>query len=210
MHLKREDLGPAYAFCDPAGGKKNIHLKALSSRSAICVGAADHLGRIFVLYAWAQRASTEELMDKIYEVNRIYQPKVFGVEANGLAALFADALVRDAKYAQIKLPLSDVYQPSNQQKPFRIRTILQPIVGHGRLFIDDTDPGQKDLLHEILTFPQNPLQDAVDACASMCRLIPPPVIRAKKDVEAEKLLKYLRSTNASEAQIKEVARRANF
>lgn len=207
MHLKREDLGPAYAFLDPHGGKRDAHLKKLGSRSAICVGAADHLGRIFVLHAWAARCNTEELITRLYDVNRTYKPKVFGIESNGLAALFTDALIRDAKFAGIYIPISEVFQPSNQEKDFRIRTILQPLVGHGRLFLDDTDPGQKELLHEIVTFPQNPMKDLIDACASMCRLIPPPVIRAKKDVETEKLLKYLRNTGASESLINETARK---
>lgn len=210
MILRRDELGPAHAFLDPHGGKRDAHLRKLGSRSAICVGAADSLGRIFVLFAWAQRCSTDELIDKIYYVNRTYNPKIFGVESNGLAALFTDALARDAKYAGIKLPLSEVHQPPNQEKPFRIRTILQPIIGHGRLFLDDSDPGQRDLLHEILTFPQNPMQDAIDACASMCRLIPPPVVRARKDGETEKLLKYLRATGASEATLRETARKRSY
>lgn len=210
MNLRRDELGSAFAFLDPHGGKRDAHLKKLGSRSAICVGAADTLGRIFVLYAWAARCSTEELIEKIYYVNRTFMPKVFGVESNGLAALFTDALARDAKYAGIKLPLSEVFQPTHQEKDFRIRTILQPIVGHGRLFIDETDPGQRELYHEITTFPQNPIKDLIDACASMCRLIPPPVVRARKDVETERLLKYLRSTGASEAMLRETARKGSF
>ncbi len=210
MILYRNQLSDAFAFLDPAGGKKDIHLRRLSSRSAICVGAADSLGRVFVLHAWAQRCSTDELIEKIYWVNRTFQPKVFGVEANGLAALFSDALARDAKYAGIRLPLVEVFQPSHQEKDFRIRTTLQPLVGHGRLFLDDSDLGQHELFHEIVTFPQNPVKDLIDSCASMCRLIPPPVIRARRDVETERLLKYLRSTGASEQQLKETARKGAF
>jgi len=205
MILKRTDLGPAYAMLDPHGGKRDIKLKALSSRSAICVGAADHLGRVFVLYAWAARCSTDELIERIYEVNRTFVPKVFGAEANGLAALFTDALSRDAKHIGIKLPLSEVHQPTHQEKDFRIRTIMQPMVGHGRLMLNLDDPGQRELRHEITTFPQNPMKDLIDACASMCRLIPAPVPAARKDMQRDALLKYLRNTGASESYIRDVA-----
>jgi hypothetical protein len=45
----------------------------------------------------------------------------------------------------------------------------------------------------------------VDALASACRLVPPPKARRDYDAEREAKLRYLRSTGASVAAIKEAA-----
>ena len=56
--IKLADLNPRFAYVDPASGKKQQELKKVRARSAIVVVAADWIGRIFVLDAWAKRCST--------------------------------------------------------------------------------------------------------------------------------------------------------
>lgn len=201
-------ITPLVAFCDPARGKSTAEaLKRLSSRAAIVVGGRDSLGRVFVVYAWAKRCPTNALIDQLYAVSERFRPKTFGIEANGLQALFADALTRDAKWQGRYLPLQQVMQPTTVEKDFRIRTRLQPIVGHGRLFLLDGDPGVAELRAELTTFPQNPMKDMVDALASMTTLLAPVQTRRSRDAGVDELVAHLRRTGAPPEAIKAAADR---
>ncbi len=189
--IPRSELTRHYAFCDPSGGKTD--LKATRSRAAIVVAAADVLGRIFIMYAWAGRPSTNQLMDEILKVNDRFAPKVFGVEANGLQALFGDAILRDANLRGKSLNLSQVWQPTHQEKANRIRTTLQPIIAHGRLFLQED---MIELKYEITSFPMNPRMDLIDATASVVRLIPPAATRSEREASVDTKAAYLRATGA--------------
>lgn len=196
------------AFLDPHGGKADASHRRLSSRAAIVVVTRDSLDRVFVLHAWAQRVSTDALMDEVTRVADAHNVRVFGCEANGLQGLFADAILRDARLRGRRLPLQPVYQPTHQEKDYRIRTTLQPRIGAGRLFLDRTQPGQLELQHEIVTFPLNPLKDMVDCLASACRLLAPVAARRERDVELEAKLAYLRRTGAPPQLIENAMRSA--
>lgn len=185
------DLATRYAFCDPASGKQPI--RKARARSAIIVIAPDALHRIFVLHSWAKRCSTAELIDTILGVNATFHPAVFGIEANAMQALFADAVGLEAKHRSVALPLTAVHQPTNQMKEFRIRTAVQPVLGTGRLFIAKD---AHELRTELLTFPMSLTKDLVDALASALALVPPPPTRRDRDGEAEALARYLRETGA--------------
>lgn len=203
-----ESLRPFYGFLDPAGPKRTADkLKHVASRSALIVGGADDLGRVFVLSAWADRCPTDDLMERMVDTCDRWHLKTLGCEENALAGLFTDAVRRDAKLRQRVLPLHGMKQPSNVEKDYRIRTTLQPLIGNGRLFLLGNDPGMMELRTEITTFPMNPRKDMIDALASLCRLMPLKSARQSHDAEADAYLRYLRETNAPLPYIEEEAKR---
>ena len=202
--IKLEDLPDRYAYCDPASSKKHSELRQVKARSAIVVVAYDWLGRIFVLDAWAERCSTDALIERMYRTHDTWNLTVLGGEANGLQELFQEAVMRDAKLRGKSLPLRPVHQSTRIDKDWRIRTILQPIIKSGRLFIR---PDMTALRMELSSFPLSPLKDMVDALAGAIKLIPPRVVRKERDRETNELLEYLRKTGAAPAVIEEVARR---
>lgn len=191
-------IRPLYGFLDPSGPKRNVEgLRHVASRSAIVVGGADDLGRVFAIHAWAARCPTDELMERMVETCDRFRLKLLGCEENALAGLFADAVRRDAKLRQRVLPLVGVSQPSNVEKDYRIRTTLQPIIGNGRLFLLGNDPGMIELRNEIATFPMNLRKDLIDALASLCRLMPLKTARQSRNEEQEAYLRYLRESGAA-------------
>lgn len=202
-----ESIRPLFAFLDPAGPKRRAEgLKFVASRSAIIVAGQDELGRVFVLHAWAARCSAEKLMDRMLEVSERFVPKLFGCEEHALAGLFADAVRREALLQGKRLPLVGTQQPLNQEKDYRIRTRLQPLIANGRLFLLENDPGVMELRTEIADFPMSPRKDLIDALASVCRMMP---LRGKgrgRDDEQEAYLRYLRETGAAPDQIAAAAR----
>lgn len=199
------ELSPAYAFLDPAGGKAD--LKRLAARSAIVVAATDSLGRVFVLSAWAERCTTVVLMAKMEETIERFAVKTIGVEEDGLVGLWSDALRVNCDLRGKRMPLMGVKQPRNQDKLFRIRTTLQPLISRGMLLLDMEDAGQQALHHEIVSFPMNPQKDMVDALASLVRYVIPPVVTKRETaMRDDQLLRYLRGRGVSPRQIEEVAR----
>lgn len=201
--IKLDTLSERYAFCDPASGKKERELRRIRARSAIVVVAQDAMSRIFVLHTWAARASTDELIEKMYEINDKFRPRVFGGEANGMQSLFQDAVMRDARLRGKNIPLQKVEQPTTTEKDTRIRHTIQPVIAAGRLFIRDD---MTELKTEMEGFPLTPFKDLVDALASAIRLIPPATTRPERRNELDRLLAYLRATGAPATYIEQVAR----
>lgn len=199
MRLALSSLIDVVAFCDPASGKQGAdRIKKTRARSAIVVIGQDHLTRIFVLYAWAERCSTDALIDKMIEVNDQWKPRIFGGEAAGLQSLFQDAIIREARHRNIRLPLYPWPQPTNIDKDFRIRTALQQPIRYGRLFVQ----GQHvELTKELRGFPRDKLKDLVDALASAVTILPGVPTRRQSDDEVEALAANLRATGADPAYI---------
>lgn len=187
------DLSARYAFCDPASGKGKEAVKRVRSRSAIIVVAMDDLCRFFVLHTWADRCGTDKLIDRITETARTWRPRTFGIEANALQSLFVDAVRRDARRSNITLPLTGVTQPTKVDKDWRIRSVLQPIIAEGRLFIQRH---QYELLAEIETFPMGSTKDLIDALASAIALAPRRAIQSQRRSEADALRRYLEASHA--------------
>ena len=196
--IELKELPLTYAFCDPASGKQQ--LRRVRARSAIIVVAPDPIQRIFVLFAWAKRCSTAKLIEEILSVSERFKVKLFGVEANAMQSLFVDALRREARHQEKRLPLVPVMQSTKVEKDWRIRSMLQPVIAHGRLF---TQANQHELNNELASFPMAATKDLVDALASAISLVPAKSTRKQKDGEAAALARYLRETGASPRHIEE-------
>jgi hypothetical protein len=204
IRIPLEELPERYAFVDPASSKKDGELRLVRARSAIVTITSDWLGRIFVLEAWAERTSTDKLIEKMYATHETWKLRSLGGEANGLQELFQEAVLRDARLRGKRLPLNPIHQPTRVEKDWRIRTTLQPIIASGRLFLR---PDMTELRTEIASFPMTPIKDLVDALSSAVRMLPKRAKSQKDDSELESLLDYLRKSGASPSVIEEVARR---
>ena len=186
-----------FAFCDPASGRQPV--KRVRAKSAIIVAGADFLNRIYVLYAWAARATTEALINKIIEVSNQYRVRAFGVEANAMQSLFADSVhLMALQKSNIKVPVVPVTQPTKITKEWRIRTIIQPVLADGRLFLM---PNQYELENQITTFPMALTVDLVDALASVINMIPKRAVKQQQAKERQALADYLRAQNVDPRQI---------
>lgn len=198
-------LRPLYAFVDPARAKNDLAVRRVQARSAVVLVGADELGRVFVLDAWAERVSTDTLIERIYALNARWKPAAIGIEANAMQALFVDAIQRDARLANITLPATPVYQPTKQDKDFRIRSRLQTLIGSGRLFV----PRQfKELRLEIENFPMHPTKDCIDALASAVAMLPQTF--RPQESEARAVARYLQATGAPGWAIREALERAGL
>ena len=188
-----------YMFVDPAGRSKSLaRLKKARSRQAIIVLHADWLGRIFVSTAWAGRFPTSKFTDKIISVYSQYSPRICGIEANAMQELYADMVIEKARVQLENVRMYPVYQPTKVEKKWRIRSVLEPVINEGRLFIL---PNMPDLEAELRGFPTAEFADLVDALASAIALVPRRAKKRQEDQEIAETLRYLRETGAPPSYI---------
>lgn len=203
MEIEVKDLY-RISFCDPAGSKKNRELKKIRARSAIVsIGVDVQRNRIFVLDAWASAGTTDQLIDKIISVNRKWRPKIFGIEANAMQSVFADAVHREMRFKGERIPIFPHNQPTRIEKDTRIRDVVQPILRDGRLFLHEL---QVELITEMRSFPTGKTKDIVDALASAISLAPKRAVVRQRNEEAEALAQYLRESGAPMWYIEEQLR----
>jgi hypothetical protein len=199
IEIKLSDLKERYFFCDPAGGKQQV--KGVRSRSAV-VGVAPYDVWLIVLYAKADRCPTDKLIKRILSVCEEWKPRLFGIESNAMQSKFADSVQYAAKLEHKRYPIVGVNQPTKIDKLFRIRSVLQPIIGFGRLIIRED---QTELRSELASFPMSATKDVVDCLASACAMVPARTTRAERDGELERRLRYLRESGAPASYISDVA-----
>jgi hypothetical protein len=201
MRLALTDLSATVAYCDPAGRPKSrAELKRIRARTAIVVLACDDLGRVYVLDAWAMRASTEVVTSRIFATQVQWNCIRFGIEANAMQELYAGMLRLEAKRRGATLPLIEVHQPTNIDKLWRIRTALQPLLARGQLVIRED---LVEFLTELRSFPTGRTIDLVDACASAVELLPKRNVAACPAgiTERQQLADYLRRSGVDQSLI---------
>ena len=204
-----DSIRPLYGFVDPHGGENrqsSARLKKIASQAAIVVGGRDDRN-IYVVDAWADRCSTDTLVEKMFEMCEKWKLKSLGGEDNGMAGLFHDAVHREAKWRNKPLPIVRVTQPTNIHKDYRIRTALQPPIGHGRLILRS---GLDQLVDQITAFPLSPHKDLVDALASLVRFIPSRPQRIERNRELNDKLRYLRNNGVAPDIIRDIAAGKKF
>lgn len=193
-----EDIQPRYLYLDPAGGKKTQAIKSVRARSAIVVVGTDPMSRIFVLDTWADRVGTNEIVKNYCDLVERWKPQVAAFELAGQQHLLADPILDEAEKRGITIPITPVVPSNKVDKNFRIRAVLQPIIGAGRLILGDS---QLELKKEILDFPMSTTVDLIDALASACSFVPPPIAPTKDWDEKRELARYLRESGVPPSEI---------
>lgn len=181
-----------YAFADLGAGKdaKRRNNKR-QARQCIVVGARDWLDRWFFPFIWAGKETTSDFKKKILDTQEQFSPRIFGLEANGMQVLFGSLVREEAKIRFGNIKMIPVYQPTNVDKDYRIRTGIEPLILQGRLFLlaESTEAWV-----EIRGFPTAATKDIIDAIETCIRMAPKRPQRVQNSVEYEQYAKYLRST----------------
>jgi hypothetical protein len=180
-----------YGFCDLAAGKE-ARAKRRTARQVISIAARDWLDRWFFIYIWAGRETATDFKKRIVDAQEMYRPRIFGLEANGMQVLYGSLVREEARLrCGSKVKMIPVYQPTNVDKDFRIRSGLEPLIAQGRLFIL---PELTDAWIELRGFPTAATKDIVDAMETTIRLAPKRAIVVQNRAEREQYAAYLRST----------------
>ena len=180
-----------YAYADLAAGK-DAKNKKHTARQSIVVGARDWLDRWFWVYIWAGRETASDFKKKILDVQEEWNPRRFGLEANGMQVLFGSLVREEARLRFGNVKMFPVYQPTNVDKNYRIRTGLEPLILQGRFFLPE---GEIEATIELQSFPTGKTKDIIDAMETcVSRVAPKRIKKAEEDVEKEQYAEFLRKS----------------
>ena len=143
---------------DPAASER--YMSAKTSRSAVGVIATDAHNNHFILSLHADYVEATEMFDWMFSERRKFQEYVRGtfLEAMGAFKMLIPILRKEETRRGENLNLRPVHVTG--EKEARIRTILQPVLEQGRLYIDENF---YDLFwDEQRAFPQSQRKDILD------------------------------------------------
>lgn len=189
-----------YAYADLAAGK-DARTKRRRARQAIVVGGRDWLNRWFWLSIWAGRLTATQFKDLILDTQGVYSPRRFGLEANGMQVLFGNLVREEARIRFGHIKMFPVYQPTNVEKTYRIRTGFEPVILQGRCFLQEKEVEART---EIAGFPTASTRDIIDAMETLVsRVAPRQHVEQTKDHEEEEYAQYLRASGMPAHKIKD-------
>lgn len=182
-----------YAYADLAAGKDAKGNKRRTSRQVIVVGGRDWMNRWFWLYVWAGRLTASQFKDKIIWSQEVHNPRRFGLEANGMQVLFGSIVREEAKEKLGSgIKMMAIYQPTNVEKNFRIRTGIEPVILQGRFFLRESEIDARAELHGFPTAATKDIVDAMETCMDL--VAPKRAMKKANDIEKEQYAAYLRSS----------------
>lgn len=203
IHIPVQHL-ECYGYADLAAGK-DARGKRRRSRQCIVVGWRDWLARWFFPFIWAGMLTTSQFKEKILDTQEKWQTRRFGLEANGMQVLFGHLVREEAKVRFGTMALMPIYQPTNVEKTYRIRTGFEPVINEGRCFLQEKEI---EALAEIAGFPTAATRDIIDAMETLVnRVAPKRQAQVMRDHEADEYAAYLRASGMHASMIEQQMRR---
>jgi len=143
---------------DPA-----VSTKPSADASALVVLALGMDNRVRCLEALARRASTPDLVDRMEELDRRWNPDAILFESNAAFQGIKDLLVRHARFGPKVLGIAQSRNKAARVGAFSVQ------VQNGTFQLKGStagvDPGQQELFDEMTTFPAGEHDDLLDAAA---------------------------------------------
>lgn len=155
-----------FVFIDPA-----ISQADTADFTGVVVVAVDHQSNWYVLSAKRYKITPTQIINLIFEINKIFTPKIIGVEEVAYQKALLYFLDEEMRRRNTVLPVKGIRPPTDKTKQSRILGALVPRIEWGRLFFNR---GLEDLEMELLTFPRGSHDDLIDAMASIEYIYYPP------------------------------------
>ena len=116
--------------CDPGSGET-----ATSDHSAITVcGFHRPSSKVFVLYSWSGNVRANDLIDKIIEVAKRYNPRILGIEQVALSSAYRVLLENKCRADGLQFSIRPIKNPPGRSKAKRILDSLQPFCANGQMY----------------------------------------------------------------------------
>lgn len=150
---------------DPA-----LSLKARSDYTGIIVNGVDYLGRWFIQEALNIKLEPSELVNKIVELSRKYNPfMILGMERFALEKMLKHALFEKMERENFFFPVKELETSTKISKEARIRS-LQPVLEAKKLFVKKE---HTELIKQISEHPFGKYDDVLDALKSQVQIVFP-------------------------------------
>jgi predicted phage terminase large subunit-like protein len=166
-YYSREEL-PAlrfhsiFSWTDPSIKHEEQHCY----KATVCAGITNE-GVIYVLGARIRKESVQRMMDGMYLMYAACKPSRMFYEDNGGQALLGEALDLKAKLEGYHIPYRA--ETNTIHKDTRIEGTLSAPIENGIIRFYKADPDQKELIDELLQFPDGEYKDGPDALEGVVR-----------------------------------------
>lgn len=145
-----------FVFIDPA-----LSEGLTSDNTGIVVVGVDPENKWYVLFAQRFRVTPTQLIDRIFTLNKIFQPQVIGIEEVAYQKALLYFLDDEMRRRNVILPVTGIKPPTGKAKSLRILSMV-PRFEWGRIFLAR---GLGDLEIELMQFPRGSHDDVIDALA---------------------------------------------
>lgn len=135
-----------------------------SDRNAVTVVGVTPYAEAVVLEAWGSRCTPLQLIEKLFELKKRWQPRVFGIEGVAYQKAFKYFLQEEARRRGEYFNIKEL--KAQGKKEMRVRG-LQPLLATGRVYVLPTHHMLKD---EISSFPLGEHDDIVDSLSMHLQL----------------------------------------
>jgi predicted phage terminase large subunit-like protein len=151
-----------FSWTDPSVKHEEKHCY----KATVCAGITDE-GIIYVLSARVRKESVARMIDGMYLLYGRHNPSLMFYEDNGGQALLAE--VFDAKAEKEGYHIPYKAETNTVNKDARIEGTLSAPVENGVIRFNRRDPDQKELIDQLLQFPDGEYKDAPDALEGVVR-----------------------------------------
>ncbi len=151
------------AFLDPAVSRHGC------PRALVTVGCERHTGERYVLDAWIEQGTPGEMIEKLFQFNNLYHPRLIGIESNGGYALIKPLLREHENRRRVHLPVR--YVNHTRPKDLRIEALCSQFESGRWRFPRSPNRGVRTLQEQFLSYP-NGWVDGPDATAGCDELLP--------------------------------------
>ncbi|MDR1587295.1 MAG: phage terminase large subunit [Treponema sp.] len=151
-----------FSWTDPSVKHEEKHCY----KATVCAGITGE-GAIYVLKARIRKESVSRMVDGMYLIYHACNPSWMFFEDNGGQALLAEVL--DAKAEQEGYHIPHRAETNSIHKDTRIEGTLSAPIENGVIRFLKTDPDQKELIDQLLQFPDGEYKDGPDALEGVTR-----------------------------------------
>ncbi|MDR0709964.1 MAG: hypothetical protein LBF77_07855, partial [Spirochaetaceae bacterium] len=141
-----------FSWTDPSVKHEEKHCY----KATICAGITNE-GTIYILKARIRKESVARMVDGMYQIYHAWNPVWMYFEDNGGQALLAEVL--DAKAEQEGYHIPHRAETNSIHKDTRIEGTLSAPIENGVIRFQKTDPDQKQLIDQLLQFPDGEYKD---------------------------------------------------
>ena len=178
--LKGKPLNKFIAI-DPA-----ISLSDAADFTAMVTVGVDENGFIYVIDIQRLKVTPSEMIDKIFELDRLYDPIYIGIEdvafQKTIQYYLSEEMRKRGEYLNVK-PV----KPNLRTKEARIKG-LQPLYANGRILHNKNIKNMKNLEDELLRFPRGKNDDVIDALSYLLDFIYPAKRKKKRSRSSKSYL----------------------
>ncbi len=125
------------------------------------INSVDNQNNWYIRKAIKKKIKVEEMMDWIFDLNRIWHPLKMGIEAEKYTLVFMHFFEQECRKRNEFPPLVPIKMKISNKED-RIRSLI-PRYSAGCVYHNADDPGRLDLEDEQIRFPKGEFDDVVDS-----------------------------------------------